>query len=265
MSQGNVTPAPTASVDFSLPVGSVASALQNVVIVLSHTSHPGNIGAVARAMKTMGLSELRLVNPREFPSEIATVRATGATDILDQARVFSNLKGALADCVYVVGSSARGRDFVGDVAEARTSAARLIQAAVSEGKAGKVALVFGCETSGLSNAEVALCQTLAFIPTNPDYSSLNLGSAVQVFAYELRMAAGLSQGYEAPEFQAATQAEIDAMYAHMEASFTEIGFYNPAYPRRLFSRLRRLFNRTRLEREEVDIFRGILRAIDEKR
>ena len=258
MSQANIEAAkPTESSDFSLPPKALANPLANVVVVLSHTSHPGNIGAVARAMKTMGLSELRLVNPDEFPSEIATARASGATDVLDAASVFSELKGALADCVYVVGSSARGRDFVGEVADARTAAARLIEATGQ----GKVALLFGCETSGLTNAEVALCQTLAFIPTNPDYSSLNLGSAAQVFAYELRMAAGLVQGYEAPEFQPATQIEIDAMFVHMEQTLTEIGFYNPANPRRLFPRLRRLFNRTRLEREEVDIFRGIFRSV----
>jgi len=258
VSQGNnIIDTPTESADFSLPLNAHANPLKNVVVVLSHTSHPGNIGAVARAMKTMGLSELRLVNPDLYPSEIATARASGATDVLDGAAVFSDLKGALADCVYVVGSSARGRDFVGEVGDARTATASLIKASSQ----GTVALVFGCETSGLTNAEVALCQTLAFIPTNPDYSSLNLGSAVQVFAYELRMAAGLVQGYEAPEFQLATGAEIDAMFVHMEQTLAAIGFYNPANPRRLFPRLRRLFNRTRLEREEVDIFRGLFRAV----
>ena len=275
MSQGNNNiGTPTESSDFSLPLNgtansttdattdasanSLADALSRVVIVLSHTSHPGNIGAVARAMKTMGLSVLRLVNPLVFPSEVATARASGATDVLDSAAVFTALNEALADCVYVVGSSARGRDFVGEVADARAATARLIEATTQ----GKVALVFGCETSGLTNAEVALCQTLAFVPTNPAYSSLNLGSAVQVFAYELRMAAGLVQGYEAPELQPATQAEIDAMFVHMEQALTDIGFYNPDNPRRLFPRLRRLFNRTRLEREEVDIFRGIFRAVN---
>ena len=258
MSQANITAAnPTESSNFSLPSKGRANPLENVVIVLSHTSHPGNIGAVARAMKTMGLATLRLVNPDVFPSEIAVARASGATDVLDNAVVFSELKEALADCVYVVGSSARGRDFVGEVNDARTATANMIAATPQ----GKVALVFGCETSGMTNAEVALCQTLAFIPTNPDYSSLNLGSAAQVFAYELRMAAGLSQGYETPGFQLATRAEIDAMFVHMEEALTHIGFYNPANPRRLFPRLRRLFNRTRLEREEVDIFRGILRAM----
>ena len=246
--------APTGSGDFN--------PLEQIAVVLSHTSHPGNIGAAARAMKTMGLSDLRLVNPREFPSEVATVRATGAVDVLDAARVFTSLSAAIADCVYVVGSSARGRDFVGEVTVARTAATRL----ASTSTQGAVAIVFGCETSGLSNAEVALCQTLAFVPTNPDYSSLNLGSAVQVFSYEIRVAlmalSGLTGGYKASDLQLATQAEIDAMYDHMRVTLTEIGFFRPDYPRKLFPRLQRLFNRTRLEREEVDIFRGIFRAVE---
>ena len=235
--------------------------LQRVSVVLSHTSHPGNIGAAARAMKTMGLTDLRLVNPREYPSEVATVRATGAVDVLDAARVFSSLSAAIADCVYVVGSSARGRDFVGEVMDARTAATNL----ASTSSQGTVAIVFGCETSGLTNEEVALCQTLAYVPTNPDYSSLNLGSAVQVFGYEIRVAAmalqGSTGGYKASELQLATQAEIDAMYEHMRVTLTEIGFFRPNYPRKLFPRLQRLFNRTRLEREEVDIFRGMFRAV----
>lgn len=240
---------PTESADFN--------PLDRIAVVLSHTSHPGNIGAAARAMKTMGLSDLRLVNPREFPSEVATVRATGAVDVLDAARVYRSLNAAIADCVYVVGSSARGRDFVGEVTDARQACTQLMQ----NSAAGKVAVVFGCETSGLTNAEVALCQTLAFIPTNPDYSSLNLGSAVQVFAYELRMAAGMKAGYVAREFQLATQAEIDAMFEHMRDALTATGFFNPAHPKRLFPRLKRLFNRTRLEREEVDIFRGMFNSM----
>lgn len=233
------------------------SPLEQIIVVLSHTSHPGNIGAAARAMKTMGLKTLRLVNPDVFPSEIATARASGATDVLDGAEVFTTLQDALADCVYVVGSSARGRDFVGEVCDARAASTKLVETTMQ----GKVAIVFGCEMSGLTNAEVGLCQTLAFIPSNPDYSSLNLGSAVQVFAYELRVAAGEVAGHKAPEFQLATQAEIDAMFVHMEQTLAAVGFYNAANPRRLFARLRRLFNRTRLEREEVDIFRGIFKAV----
>ena len=236
-------------------------ALSRVAVVLSHTSHPGNIGAAARAMKTMGLRDLRLVNPEAFPSDIATARASGATDVLDQARVYTSLGEAIADCVHVVGSSARGRDFVGEVSDVRTASHALVEATAQ----GRVALVFGCEMSGLTNAEVARCQTLAFIPANPEYSSLNLGSAVQVFAYELRMAAGATAGLVAPQFQLATQAEIDAMFAHMEAALTDVGFFNPQNPKRLFPRLKRLFNRTRLEREEVDIFRGIFRAMQGRR
>ncbi len=236
------------------------AALANVCIVLSHTSHPGNIGAAARAMKTMGLSELRLVCPEVFPSEIASARASGATDLLDAARVFTSLEAAIADCVYVVGSSARGRDFVGETMNARDACSR----AAAHTKQGKVAIVFGCEASGMTNSEVALCQTLAFIPANEAYSSLNLGSAVQVFAYELRMAAGQIQGHAAPEFQPATQAEIEQMFAHMEHALTASGFFNPENPKRLFPRLRRLFNRTKLEREEVDIFRGIFATLERR-
>lgn len=260
MNRGSQTP-PTDGNDFSPPATGArlgrADALAQVTVVLSHTSHPGNIGAAARAMKTMGLSDLRLVNPEVFPSDVATARASGATDVLSGARVFSTLNEALADCVHVVGSSARGRDFVGEVSDARVAASELVRHTAQ----GRVALVFGCEMSGLTNAEVALCQTLAFIPANPAYSSLNLGSAVQVFAYELRMAAGETAGFIAPQFQLATQAEIDALFTHMEAALTDVGFFNPDNPKRLFPRLKRLFNRTRLEREEVDIFRGIFRAM----
>jgi tRNA/rRNA methyltransferase len=243
------------------PVVADFSPLDRIVVVLSHTSHPGNIGAAARAMKTMGLKSLRLVNPDVFPSEIASARASGATDVLDQAEVFTTLQAAIADCVYVVGSSARGRDFVGEVCDARTASTRLVETTPQ----GKVAIVFGCEMSGLTNAEVGLCQTLAFIPSNPDYSSLNLGSAVQVFAYELRVAAGQVTGHKAPEFQLATQAEIEAMFVHMREAMTDIGFFNPDNPKRLFPRLQRLFNRTKLEREEVDIFRGLFRSMQAAR
>jgi tRNA/rRNA methyltransferase len=241
-----------------------SGALSHIVIVLSHTSHPGNIGAAARAMKTMGLAELRLVNPDVFPSEIAAARASGATDVLDAAQVFPTLEAALADCVYVVGSSARGRDFVGETMDVRSACVRAAQ----QTHEGTVAIVFGCEMSGMTNAEVALCQTLAYVPANAAYSSLNLGSAVQVFAYELRMAAGLTemgltQGYAASQFPLAKQAEIEHMFEHMERSLTASGFFNPEMPKRLFPRLRRLFNRTRLEKEEVDIFRGIWRTLEE--
>lgn len=243
--------------DFS-GLGDAKRPLDNLAIVLSHTSHPGNIGAAARAMKTMGLSELRLVNPDVFPSEIATARASGATDLLERARVFGSVAEAIADCVLVVGSSARGREFAGETKDVRSACID----ALAQSAHGKVAIVFGCEMSGMTNSEVALCQTLAYVPANPEYSSLNLGSAVQVFSYELRMAAGLTQGYSAPQFQPATQEEIERMFAHMQHALTVSGFFNPENPKRLFPRLRRLFSRTRLEREEVDIFRGIFRTLE---
>jgi tRNA/rRNA methyltransferase len=236
--------------------------LDRIAIVLSHTSHPGNIGAVARAMKTMGLTDLRLVNPDVFPSEIATARASGATDLLERATVFQSVAAAIADCVYVIGSSARGREFAGETMNVRSACTKAIATAATTAQ-GKVAIVFGCEMSGMTNAEVALCQTLAFIPANDAYSSLNLGSAVQVFAYELRMAAGLVEGYSPTEFQLAKQEEIERMFSHMEHALTVSGFFNPQNPKRLFPRLRRLFNRTKLEREEVDIFRGIFRTLEE--
>jgi tRNA/rRNA methyltransferase len=235
--------------------------LENIVIVLSHTSHPGNIGAAARAMKTMGLSQLRLVSPEVFPSEVADARASGAVDVLAQAKLFTRLQDAIADCVYVVGSSARGRDFVGETTDVRSACVTAIQHLHADATQ-KVAIVFGCEMSGMTNAEVALCQSLAYVPANPQYSSLNLGSAVQVFAYELRMAAGLQEGYQAPQFQLASQGDIERMFEHMETAFTTIGFFNPHNPKRLFPRLRRLFNRTKLEKEEVDIFRGVFRAME---
>jgi tRNA/rRNA methyltransferase len=240
-------------------VNALEGALANIVVVLSHTSHPGNIGAAARAMKTMGLSELRLVNPDVFPSEIATARASGANDVLDAAQVFASLNEAIADCVLVIGSSARGRDFVGNVSDCRSASVDAVRTAAQ----GNVAIVFGCEMSGLTNAEVNLCHTLAYVPANAAYSSLNLGSAVQVFAYELRMAAGLNSGYAMPEFQLAKQEEIEHLFTHMEAALTDVGFFNPHNPKRLFPRLRRLFGRTKLEREEVDIFRGIFRAMQD--
>jgi tRNA/rRNA methyltransferase len=255
----------------------VSGVLANVAIVLSHTSHPGNIGAAARAMKTMGLSDLRLVNPDVFPSEIADARASGATDVLQSATLFTRLEDAIADCVYVVGSSARGRDFVGETMDVRSACEHAIEFArttqLSQSQQTqqsqqsvtdqKIAIVFGCEMSGMTNAEVLLCQTLAYVPANPEYSSLNLGSAVQVFAYELRMAAGLRAGHNASAFQLATQQEIEHLFTHMESTLTATGFFNPHNPKRLFPRLRRLFNRTKLEKEEVDIFRGIFRSINE--
>jgi tRNA/rRNA methyltransferase len=210
-------------------------------------------------MKTMGLSDLRLVNPEAYPSAIATARASSATDVLDAAKVYPTLVDALADVTFVVGTSARSREFVGEVLPLRDALAR----AHPHAREAKVALVFGTEMSGMTNEEVLKCQILAYIPSNPNYSSLNLGSAVQVACYEWRMLTEQAANFAAPTFQLATQDEIERFYEHLEKTMTDIGFFNPAVPKRLFPRLRRLFGRTRLEREEVDIFRGFLSHVDE--
>lgn len=230
-------------------------------IVLVGTTHPGNIGAVARAMKNMGQSELALVNPRHFPHEEATTRASGASDILDNARVVSTLAEALTDCVYVAGASARSRTINWPSMGPRDCAERMI----GERQHGKVAAVFGPERSGLNNDDLDLCHTLLTIPTDPGFSSLNLAMAVQILTYELRVASLLHEGplfeTEAPP---ASSDEMEHFYAHLEKVMLDIGFLDPDNPRHLMRRLRRLFIRTRPDKNEVNILRGILTAVDRK-
>ncbi|KYC29258.1 putative methyltransferase [Sterolibacterium denitrificans] len=235
--------------------------LARIDIILSHPSHPGNIGAAARAMKTMGLSRLTLVAPKRFPDEEATARASGASDVLAQARVCSTLEEALADTVLVAGITARRRDLAAPFHWARGGAAELL-AGTQQGTRD-VALLFGNETAGLSNDELAHCHLGIMIPANPDYSSLNLGAAVQLMCYELRLAA-LSPG-EPPrgEFAPATSDEVEGLHAHLERVAIATGFLDPAQPKRLMPRLRRLFARARLEHEEVSILRGLLSTIEQ--
>ena len=231
--------------------------LSNVRIVLCQTSHPGNIGAAARAMKTMGLTQLVLVNPKKFPHPEAEAMASGATDLLDGARVCDSLEQALAGCSLVIGLSARKRELSHEPMTARAAAQQAMQIAAGQ----QVALVFGTEMSGLSNSELILCQHLAMIPANPAYSSLNLAASVQVLAYELRQAVLGEPQLNGSSFPPATHDEIEGFYAHLERTLVEIGFLDPAMPKRLMPRLRRLFARARLEKEEVNILRGILKAI----
>ena len=226
--------------------------------MLCQTSHPGNIGAAARALKTMGLSQLVLVAPQRFPHAEATARASGATDVLDAARVCATLDDALVGCALAIGLSARHRELVGQVWPAREAALE----AVRHVSAGDVALVFGTEMSGLTNDEVSRCQALAYIPANPDYGSLNLAAAVQVLSYEVRMAAGLVGGYAAVTYQPAMQEEIAGLHLHTARTMRDLGFFDPERPRRLLPKLRRLFARTRLEQDEVNILRGILGSVD---
>ena len=230
-----------------------AAALRNRVrVVLVATSHPGNIGATARAMMTMGLARLVLVAPRRFPDPEADARASGATALLREATVVATLDEALRDATLTVGLSAR-------VMPVRAAA----QEAIGHARHADVALVFGTEMSGLSNDELARCSAVATIPASPSYGSLNLAAAVQVVAYELRVAAVGDAVWRAPRFPAATHDEVEALYAHAARTLADLRFLDPKLPRRLLPRLRRMFARTGLEHEEVNILRGILTRIDQ--
>lgn len=234
--------------------------LSRIRIVLCRPSHPGNIGAAARAMKTMGLSALHLVQPKQFPDPEADTRATGAVDVLAQAKIHPSLKEALAGTVFALALSARRRDLGPAIGEPREMVGKLLDQA----RHGDVALVFGNETVGLSNDEILHCQATISIPTNPDFSSLNLGSAVQVLCYEARMSAFAGRPPVADEkvtpFESspATHDELEGLYSHLESVMTQTGFYNPDSPGRLMAKLRRLFGRAGVERDEINILRGIL-------
>jgi tRNA/rRNA methyltransferase len=231
--------------------------LDNVRIVLSHTSHPGNIGGAARAMKTMGLDALYLVNPKSFPDAAADARATGAQDLLERARVCASLDEALAGTVLAVACTARSRDLAHEVLSARQAGPVLLEHALQ----GPVALVFGTEMSGLTNEETGKCQVLAHIPTNPDYSSLNLAAAVQVMAYELRTALPEVAAMGARPRALATFEDVEYFYQRLEKILVETEFLDPEQPKRLMARLRRLFARARLEAQELNILQGMLTAI----
>lgn len=231
--------------------------LNNVRIVLSHTSHPGNIGSAARAMKTMGLADLRLVNPKRFPDPAAHAMSCGALDVLDNARVCASLDEALNGCVFTVGCTARRRGLSHPMLSARDVAPVLLKHAARQ----PVALMFGTEMSGLTNAELDRCQLLTHIPSNPDYSSLNLASAVQVLAYELRCALPELPMPPADTPELAQHEDVELFYHELERTLIATGFLNPAAPRRLMTRLRRLYARALLEKEELNFLMGILKAM----
>lgn len=234
----------------------------SIRIVLVGTTHPGNIGAVARAMKNMGLHDLALVSPRYFPHDDASARASGAEDILGNARVVDSLDAAIADCCYVAGASARSRTIGWPSMPPRECAARL----VVESAHGNVAVVFGPEKSGLTNEDLDRCHTLLTIPTDPGFSSLNLAMAVQVMTYELRLAFQDEVDDEpAREAPLATAQELENFYVHLEQVLTDSGFLDPDNPRHLMRRLRRLFSRALPDRNEVNILRGVLGALDPQR
>lgn len=249
------------------PAASLApeQALARVRIVLSHPSHPGNIGAAARAMKTMGIAELVLVQPKRFPDDEATARAAGADDILAGARVCATLDEALTGAVHAVAVTARRRNLGPAPLAAREAVPQLLAAAAD----GPVAFVFGNETAGLANEEVQRCQCCLHIPSVPEFQSLNLGAAVQLVCYELRLAAYSGEPPVAspvvPFASApATIEENEGFFAHLERVMIETGFHDPRQPKRLLPKLRRLFGRTGLERDEINILRGILDAVERR-
>lgn len=231
-----------------------------IAVVLARPSHPGNIGAAARAMKTMGFSDLRLVAPRRFPDPEAEALASGALDVLEAARTYPALPEALGDVELAVGFSARSRELSHAPVALREAAPRIHEGA----RAGGAALVFGNETFGLTNEELGRCQMLCSIPANPAYSSLNLAAAVQVACYELSIAAAMPGSAKLRERQAASLEDIEGLFAHWEATMVQSGFHDPGEPKRLMERVRRLFARTRLEREEVRFLRGMLAAYEAK-
>jgi tRNA/rRNA methyltransferase len=235
-------------------------ALERVRVVLSHPSHPGNIGAAARAMKTMGLRDLALIAPRHYPDPDATAMAAGAADLLAGSRVHTTLESALAECVLAVAFTSRRRDLSHPQQALREAAPEILAAAES----GTVALVFGNETSGLSNEELARCQRVAVIPADPIYASLNLAAAVQVACYELATAAAAFDPPKGGAGGAATLEDLEGLFAHLETVAIASGYLDPAKPGRFMQRMRRLFARTGVEREEVKVLRGLLAALESK-
>lgn len=237
------------------------SIFNNVRIVLCQTSHPGNIGSTARAMKTMGFKHLYLVQPDKYPNPQATALAAGADDVLDNAIVTQTLSEALIGCGFAIGLSARKRYLSHETVDVRTAAVQANNYVASQ----PVAFVFGTEMSGLTNAELDCCQLLAMIPANAEYSSLNLAMAVQLVCYELRMTTESSK-LDAPLGELlASNDELERFYAHLEETLLKIGYLNPNAPKKLFERMRRLYSRARLEKEEVNLLRGVLTLTQEPR
>lgn len=240
--------------------------LDDIKFVLVRPTHPGNIGATARAMTTMGLSNLSLVAPKEYPSEVASARAAGADQVLDGANVAASLEEAIADCGLVVASTARERTTRWPTHNPREAMAKVFH----NSRVCKVAVVFGQERSGLSNEELDCCQFMVKIPTNQDYSSLNIASAVQILAYELRLAhladatGTMDKGIEKmnhPNGAPPSGDQIRRFYMHLEEVLFDINFVKTKTATKLMRKLIRLFNRAIMTQEELNILRGIMTAI----
>ena len=242
---------------------SAITPLSNIRVILVNTQHPGNIGSTARAMLTMGLTELVLVSPDRYPHPQARMTAANAIDVLDRAQVVPSLADAIVGCSWVVASSARPRHLGDEPLLPWQASERAVQTA----QQSQVAVVFGCERTGLTNEELDLCHAVTMIPANPGYSSLNLAQAVQVLSYELRKAAlpglqAVAAKRELPEFAPAAAEEMERFYEHLERILLSTGFIDPSNPRLLMRRLRQLFNRAGLDRNEVSILRGALTSVE---
>ena len=238
--------------------------LNQIRVVLVRPSHPGNIGAAARAMKNMGFSQLYLVAPEEFPSEIATARASGAESVLENTRVVAQLADAVSDCHHVITTTARQRSLKWENFDARNAAQMISELNPTE----QVAIVFGPERTGLSNEEIGLSQSLIHIPVDESFSSMNLAAAVMLVCYEIRIA---NNGGSDNELQkqhkdetSATAQQVDGFVSHLNLVMEETGFLTNKPSNRLLRRIRRLFNRAQMSEQDVNILRGVLAAIQSK-
>lgn len=243
--------------DIPLVFDPASLAPARVKVILVEPQHPGNIGAVARAMKNMCLTDLVLVSPQEFPSPVATARASGADDVLQAATVVSSLDAALESCRLVLGTTARPRELRSKVVSPRVAATQL----VAHGADADVAILFGREASGLTNQELERCQSIVGIPANPEYSSLNIAAAAQVLCYELLCARLEGVPQVADEEQYATGGELEGFFSHLEQTLLHTAFYDPDNPRYLMRQMRSIFDRGNLRSSEVNLLRGMCKSI----
>jgi tRNA (cytidine32/uridine32-2'-O)-methyltransferase len=235
--------------------------LNSIKVVLVGTTHPGNIGATARAMKNMGIVNLALVAPKEFPSDVATYRSKAAKDVLENAEVFDTLKMAVSNCELVIGTSARERKVPWPILNPKDASQEVSRGVLNN----KVAIVFGREDRGLTNDELGLCNLHVHIPTDPAYSSLNLSQAVQIMVYEMR--SSILENQENEEYwdvEFADNDQTERLINHMDELMQEVDFYEIDNPRKLLLRVRRFFKRSRIDVMEVNIFRGLFAAIQKK-
>lgn len=250
-----------------MPVNSTHDYLSNIRVVLVETTHSGNLGACARAMKNMGVTRLYLVNPQSQIDLDALTRSAKAYDLFDKRVVVENLEQAISDCQVVLACSARSRHIPWPVLNANQGAKKIAQAAKED---NQVAVVFGRESSGLTNDELSMCTAHLSIPCNPDFSSLNLSQAVQVVCYEIFQALSLKDTDESStwgvkwDHPMASQQQLQNMLVHLEEVMLETEFLDPNNPRQLMTRLQRLFLRTAMDETEVNIFRGLLKSIQQK-